>query len=164
MADYLTIDDLYELVGSQKVIQYFDDDLDGSIDDESDAVDKILDTAESIAASKMLNSYNDAATIAILAGADPGFVTQVAWIALELASERRPEFCNDEGWGAFKAQYERAITYFTDLSKTKNRSIGEATAGANANTGGALQPTLESGTPRFTFAPDGDYPTGHGGF
>lgn len=165
MADYLALSDLNELVGAQKVLQYFDDDLSGSIDgDESTAVTKILDAAESLVASKMLRSYSDAATIAILAGADSGFKTQAAWIALELASERRPEFCDEEGWGAYKIQYERALQFFDDLSKGKQRSVGEATAGTGANTGGNLKPTLESGTPRFTFAPDDDYPTGHGGF
>ena len=87
------------------------------------------------------------------------------WIALELASERRPELCASDGKGRYLYQYERAIQYFDLMSKGQLRSIGEGEAGAGANTGGATNPPLDpSDKPRFIFAPDLNSPTGHGGY
>lgn len=166
MADYLTIDDLNARITSQKVLQYLDDDLSGVIEagDETDFLNSVLETAEGVVASKMLRAYPDAASITILANADAAVKTQAAWIACEILSERRPEFLSPEGWGPFRLQYERAIQYFEDLSKGKQRSVGEAVAGVGANTGGNLQPTQPTGTSKFTFAPDNKNPSGHGGF
>lgn len=165
MADYLTIDHLKQLVGAEKVDQYFDDDLSGSIEagDETDTVTFVLNAAESLVSSKMKRSYGDAAIIE-LANADDGFILQAAWLALELACERRPEFCDSEGRGQYWAQQERALKFFDDLSKGKTRSKGESAAGIGDNIGGDIKPQLDTGVPRFTFAPDDDYPTGHGGF
>lgn len=164
-AAYLTISDLYDLVGSQKVLQYFDDDFSGSIDgDETAIVTQILTSAEDFAYSRMRRAYPDAATITLLAQNDTFFLSQVAWVALEFASERRSEFANEDGKGAYWAQYERAKSYFDSLSKGNIRSIGEETVGVGANTGGVVQPTRTSDEANFTFAPDTKYPTGHGGF
>lgn len=166
MALYLTIDHLKHLVGSKKVEQLFDDDLSSSIDAgfETDAVTTILDMAESVASSKLLRRYTSNDQIVALANADSGFITHVAYIALELASERRSEFLSNDGKGEYWVQYERAVTYLDDLSKSKIRSVGESEAGTGARVGGTVKPQLQTGTPRFVFAPDDDFPTGHGGF
>jgi hypothetical protein len=164
-AAYLAQSDLEALIGAQKVLQYFDDDGTGSIDgSETGYLNTILEAAESIVESRLRRAYSDSDSITDLAENDKGFKIHAAWIAIEMASERRPEFSNNEGWGAFKAQYERAIEYFDMLSKGNIRSKGETVAGEGANTGGNLQPALQTDQARFTFAPDNDYPTGHGGF
>jgi hypothetical protein len=165
MAEYLVQADLEALVGTQKVLQYFDDDGTGSIDgSETGYLATILESAEGIVASRLLRAYPDVDSITLLANNDKGFKSHAAWIALEMASERRPEFGSNEGWGVFKVQYERAVEYFDMLSKGNIRSKGESAAGEGANTGGTLQPTLETNQARFTFAPDNNFPTGHGGF
>lgn len=165
-AAYLTIDDLYKLVGSQTVLRYFDDDISGSIEAgaETNAVNRILIAAEGFAYSRMRRAYSDASSITTLAQNDEFFVTQVAWVALEFASERRPEFAGEDGKGAHWSQYERAKEYFDQLSKGGIRSVGEETVGTGANTGGLIQPTRDADEAKFVFAPDTNYPTGHGGF
>jgi hypothetical protein len=160
---YLAITDLYTLIGSKRVKALFDDSWDGDIDDEMAEVYKILRAAEDFAASFMLNSWGSDA-IVNLANNDRAFKNNVAWVALEFASERRPEFTGEQGQGQFLTQYERSVLYFKNLSRAKRRSIGELVAGTGANEGGSVKPTLPSGSSRFTFAPDDDNPTGHGGF
>lgn len=163
-ANYLCLVDLYNLIGSDRVRQFFDDDIDGSITDETPAVDAILTAAEAEAASHMLRAYNEDA-ITDLANNDPAFKRHAAWVAIEFASERRSEFLQSDGKGGYWSQYERAIDYFRNLSKGKKRSLGESEAGQGDNTGGNLQPTLDTSTqPRFTFAPCNNAKTGHGGF
>jgi hypothetical protein len=165
MPNYLAKSDLEALVGTERVLNYFDDDNSGAFDaTELIYLDKILDAAEGVVASRLLRAYSDVDSITDLADNDEGFKVHAAWIALEMASERRTEFSSNEGWGDFKLQYERALEYFDKLSKGNIRSQGESVAGEGANTGGTLQPTLESDQARFTIAPDNDYPTGHGGF
>ncbi|MCP4674358.1 MAG: hypothetical protein GY854_02335 [Deltaproteobacteria bacterium] len=161
--DYLELSDLYALVGPQRVRQYFDDDIDGNIADASNAVNSILMAAEAEAASRLLRSWAAVAVVE-LGNNDRTFKNHVAWVALEYASERRPEFCGEDGKGQFWAQYERAIKYFDHLSKGRQRSVGESVAGVGANTGGRVQPELGSDESRFVFAPDRNAPTGHGGF
>ena len=163
-AAYLTLQDLYNLVGSNRVLQFFDDDLDESIADQSTETGAILEMAEAHVASFMLRAYN-ADDITTVANNDPAFKSHAAWIALQFASERRPEFGGVDGQGAFQNQFERAETFFDRLSKGGKRTLGEANAGDGANTGGTVQPPLTNSTdPRFVFAPDNNAPTGHGGY
>jgi hypothetical protein len=163
MADYLTLQDLYNNVGAERVLHLFDDSVDGSLTDESDEVARILEAAEAEAASHMLRGWNKDQIIA-LAGYDKSFLSHVAWIALELASERRPEFTQSDGKGMFWVQYERAISYVKNVSKSKQISVGESEVATNANTGGNMRPTLQTNQSRFIFAPDEENPTGHGGY
>jgi len=161
---YMEIQDLYNLVGAGRVVQYFDDDLDGSIDDDNLAVQAVLAGAEAEAASRLLRSWS-IDEITELADNDRAFRNHVAWVALELASERRPEFAASDGKGAFWTQYERAITYFENVSKSILRSAGESEAGINPQTQGNRAPApVSTDSPRFVFAPGKNYPTGHGGF
>jgi hypothetical protein len=122
--------------------------------------------AEGVAYGYWLRSYTDKQTIIDLANADQVFKGMVAWVALELASERRVFAQAQDGKGEFWAQYERAIDYFDRLSKGRRRSAGEADVGVSGNVGGNVQPTTEQGE-RFIFATekgaDGTKRT-HGGF
>lgn len=161
---YMEIQDLYNLVGAGRVVQFFDDDLDGTIDDDNLAVQAVLAGAEAEAASRLLRSW-DIDQITDLANNDRAFRNHVAWVALEMASERRPEFASSDGKGGFWAQYERAISYFENVSKSIQRSTGEDEAGTNPQTLGNRGPvTTYSDAARFVFAPGKNNPTGHGGF
>jgi hypothetical protein len=162
-AAYLVIGDLELLVGTERVQHLFDDDIDGSTADSSNEIANILEAAEAEAASHLKRSWSDAA-ITDLANNDTGLKNHVAWVALEFASERRPEFTDEEGWGSYKAQYQRAIEYFKNLSKGKTRSLGEAQAGVGSNIGGTRQPDRQNDAALFTFAPDTLYPGPRGGF
>ena len=165
MARYLTIDDMIARVGSNRVNEYFDDDLSGDLDaSETDFVDEVLTAAENEADSRLLRSFT-LDQITELAENDEAFRRHASWIALEFASERRTEFLGADGQGAYGTQYNRAIKYFESLSRGKSRSKGELVAGKSGRHGGRVRPTLDtSTTPRFVFAPDRNAPTGHGGF
>lgn len=165
MADYLALADLQAKVGAARVLQLFDDDGDGVLGvAELVNVWIVLEEAEGFAYSRMLRAWTQDAVID-LAGADPLFKGHVAWVALELASERRPEFTSPDGKGQFWAQYERAIQFFDALSKNKQRSIGETAGGRAGTAGGNVSPTTTANTAaQFTFAPSRRSPHGHGGF
>ena len=172
MADYLTLQDLYKKIGSQKVSQFLIDDESTAILQPTDPnVVDVLDSAEAEAASRMLRHYSSRAAITVYAQTDAAFRGHVAWVAIQFASERRPEFSGSDGAGAFQTQYDRAIEYFDKVSKGALRGLGEAGtdaipgAGVGANTGGEISPKPPAATSTaFTFAPNKQSGTGHGGF
>lgn len=118
--------------------------------------------AQGLAESQLLRSWNRQ-QIALMAANDPSMRAQAAWLALEAASERRQEFISADGKGRYWAQYERSMSYFKELSKSKSHSQGEEAAGHGSNAGGSLRPALRPRQARRIFAdePDG---SGHGGF
>lgn len=152
--DFLTLDDLYNRVGVRRVIELFDDDNSGTITAASEilAYQSAMCEAESILYSRLLRAYADKASIVLLAQNDDIIKGHCAWIALEIASERRSFAVGREGRGAFVFQYERALQEFDLLSRGRSRSKGEAVAGTSGNVGGVVQPTLQTGASRFVFA------------
>lgn len=163
-ADWLTLQDLYNLIGSARVLQLFDDPVVGSLGSENELVQNILRAAEGEAYSRMMRAWTTA-EIEAMAGVDISFRNHVAWVALEFASERRPAFAAADGKGAFWAQYERAIAHFDGLAKNKIRSKGESAAGRAGTSGGNLRPTDTAKTSAsFVFAPSQENPSGSGGF
>lgn len=170
MAEFLTIDDLYSRVGAQKVNGYFDDANNGVLSDDSAAIDDVLCAAEGEYFSRMLKAYpgdwtDSESGIRVLVENDRALKMHVAWIALEFAAERRPEFCDEEGWGPYKIQYERALKYIENVAKAIQATPGSQEAGDGANVGGMIQPSPPQGTKdQFIFAPSRDSKYGHGGF
>ncbi len=167
---FLSISDLYARVGAQKINSYFDDNANGTISDDTVAVNDVLCAAEGEYFSRMLRAYpgdyTDATSpIRTLIETDCALKQHVAWCAVEMASERRSEFTDNEGYGPYRLQYERAKTYIDNLSKGQIRSMGEINAGKGANTGGLIQPRPPTGTKeQFVFAPSNSSKAGHGGF
>lgn len=158
---YLTSADLDNRIGAARVDQLFDDDGDGVRD--AVVVNAILLEAEDLAAASMLKAYG-ADGVVLLGRNDETFKGQVAWIAAELASERRGEFVAEDGKGRYWAQYQRAKEYLAALSKAQIKSAGESVAGPSRQAGGTVSPRLQPDTPRFIFAPDRNAPNGRGGF
>lgn len=150
-------------IGAAKVDQLFDDNGDALRDPV--LVAQMLRRAEDFALSYMLSSWADEATCIKVMKADAVLRMNIAWVACEYMSERRPEFLASDGKGQFWAQYTRAEAYFVKVSTAALNSVAEATAGHNAQSGGVVQPALTTpGTSRFVFAPDKNSPSGHGGF
>ena len=170
MADFLVVGDLISAVGNRKVLQWFDDQYNGTLSDDTVAIDDVLSRAEAEMYGRMLRAYPSDTTdptspLRLLVANDPALKGHVIGVALQYASERRPEFTDADGAGSFKARYDRAIDYFETLSKGIKRSRGEIEAGKGANTGGLLQPKPPAATERqFIFAPGRNSPFGHGGF
>jgi hypothetical protein len=163
MARYLTIADLDSLIGRARVEQYFDDDLSGDLAEESTELDDVLTAAENEADSWLKRSFTDS-QIDDLVDNDKALRRHVAWMALEEASSRRPEFTSADGTGAFAAKHDRAIAFFKALGKGNIRSRGEAEAGKSSRIGGAVQPHVTRPNPRFVFTPDRDNPSPKGNF
>lgn len=168
MAEFLDLSDLQNQIGAQRIVQYFDDDGDGVVDDLDPQVVQVLDQAEGQYYSRLLRAYSSKDALTTLANNDPVVKGHVIWIACELAAERKPEFTDAEGWGAWKVQYNRSIKELDLLSKGATRTIAEEQVGAGANTGGTIQPSPpQGGAQQFTFLPsrnDGSGGQGPGGF
>jgi hypothetical protein len=160
---YLSLSDLYSLVGQARVLSYFDDNGNGSLDDSHEAVRSALAGAEAEAAAYLRRSWNSTEIIALVQS-DRALRRYVSWIALKYAAERRPEFMASDGKGPYQDQYERAIAYCDGIGKGKLGTLGSDTAGIAGRTGGVYQPERETDEAKFTFAPDNNYPYGHGGF
>ncbi len=170
MSDFLTIQDLIDRVGSRKITGYFDDNNNGTLSDESTAIDVVLSAAEAEMYARLLRAYpgdpsDPGGAMQLLVANDPALKMHVVGVALQYAAERRPEFTDDEGIGPYKGQFTRAIDYFETLSKGLKRSRGETAAGQGANSGGKLQPKPPAASAgQFIFARSRDSPQGHGGF
>ncbi len=170
MADFLVIQDLYARAGARQVNSYFDDQNNGVVTDDTAAVDEVLSSAENEMYARLIRAYpgdpsDPAGGIQLLVANDPALKRHVVSVALQYASERRVAFTDDDGLGAYKGQFDRAIEYFETLSKGLKRSAGEVQAGQGANTGGKLQPKPPAATQQqFIFARGRNAPTGHGGF
>lgn len=166
MADFLTLLDLEARAGAATVRRLVDDDGDAILGVADLArMDLILIEAEGLVYSALLRAYANKATIVLLMLADGAALGQAAWIALELLSERRVEFSAADGWGAYRAQYERAMRFFDHLSKGRISSGAQEVVGSGSSVGGMLQPKPPAGTEgQFTFAPSRRSPTGRGGF
>jgi hypothetical protein len=165
MPDILNLADLSNQVGLERVTQYFDDDGDGVVVDADPNVISVLDQAEGQYYSRLLRAYGAKSTLILLANNDPIVKGHITWIACELMAERRVEFTNAEGWGAFQVQYNRAIKELDLLSKGQTRSVGEETVGLGGNSGGTVQAQQNIGTSRqFVFNPSKGDPNGAGGF
>lgn len=155
--------DLDSLIGSGRVDQFFDDDVSGSAAEEEKAVHDVMLAAEEEMISHLMRSFSGGQIEELIAH-DRALRRHVAWVALEYASQRRPDFCAGDGSGAFSKQHDRAISFFRALGKGNLRSSGESAAGKSSRIGGAVQPTVTAGEPRFVFAPDRRNPGPHGNF
>lgn len=154
-------EDLEQLIGAAKVDQYGTDD--GTAERNDGIIEECCSQAEDLCSSYLLKGWSRE-QIRQLIDNDKGLRVQVAWVACELLSERRTEFLNAEGHGAYWTQYERAIEYFDRLAKAKGHSVGEVTAGQSALRGGTVNPRKQAGEPTFVFAVSKNNPNGSGGF
>lgn len=152
-AEYLTRADLVACITEGRLVQYFDDDCDGVVLDTDPNLIAILQRAERMAESRMRRSYTHVQILG-LAALDEEFVGNVAWIAAELACERRTEFLSAEGKGAYWAQYTRALDEIDKLSKAQIRTVAEDTVGRLGNSGGSTTSrSLRRDDPVFAVAP-----------
>lgn len=165
---WLKITDLETVVNVEDVDRLFHDDNSGIRDPK--LLQSVMQQAEALAESKLLRSWSRE-QIARLAFHDDNLRMQAAWIALELATERRGEFIAADGKGRFWAQYERAINFFDSLSKSKDHSRGEKSkaklgvqpAGQGANSGGNRKPRVKNPPGAWVYADESDGRK-HGGF
>ena len=166
MADFLSLSDLVSRCDATTVTRMADRDGDGQLLEGDLAIlNEILIEAEGFAYTRLLKGYPSKQQCIDLLNADPFLKGQVAWIALELVSERQPGFNAADGGGAYKVQHDRAMKELEKAGTAKTRSQGEETAGKNVRVGGRLQSRPPAGeADAFVFAPSRNNPRGSGGF
>lgn len=147
---WLQWEDLESTTTRDTIDQLFDDSNTGFRD--MVLVESVINEAEALAESHLLRNWKPA-DILTLAKNDPAVRKQGAWIALEMASERKKQFTSDDGKGRFWVQYERAVEFFERLGKSQLHSRGEQHAGGGAQSGGARVPKLDRDQEPFIFAP-----------
>lgn len=157
---YMTSADLDARITAGTVDMLFDDDGDGVRD--AIPLNTILVEAEDLAASYLLSGWS-ADNIVNIGKTDETFRAQVAWIAAELASERRGMFIGEDGKGRYWQQMQRATKYFDLLSKNRQSTVSQ-TSGANLQENANVNPRLGATQDRFVFAPNARSPSGQGGF
>lgn len=147
---------LEQRIGADRVVELFDDDGDGLVAGED------LVTLETT-----LGAADDIVSgILLYKGWSPDGLEQVAldrqvircWtgIAAQLASERKPEWLDENGEGRFHAFGVDGRSELGKLARGENRSVAEPTAGAPAAIGGWVADHVRE------FAPDPRIP-GHRG-
>lgn len=166
----LALQDLYNRIPANVVRGYFDDAGKGSICEDDDHVQDVLMAAEGELYSRLMRAWGGQPSdyqgaLQKIIQNDPTLRMHLGWVACELACERRVEFTDALGNGAYKAQYDRAISYFENVSKGALRSPGElAGGGRNQVADGSSSPDVASVASDFMFAPGRNNPYGPGGF
>lgn len=125
--------ELENLIGADKVVQYYDDDKDGAVAGTDLAKleahrDEANDFAAAILFKKGWNTEDALTTI----GTDRAVIRATTQIFAGLAGERRPAFYDSNGDPPFKAMADRGRAYLRELVKGEVRSLKEQTAGNNA--------------------------------
>ena len=122
-----------------------------------------IDRAEADAKTILLRGWSSA-QIDLLFANDPGLIAHVGWMAMQYGAESKESFLTADGTGPYDMQYKRAIVHLDKLAKSQRESVGEAQAGQNSMTAGAVRPALPTARPRFIFAPTTGRPRGGGMF
>lgn len=157
---YMTSADLDRRVGAKSIDDLFDDDGDGERD--PIPLNAVLCEAEDLAATYLLSGWT-ADNIVNLGKTDETYRAQVAWVAIELATERRGVFIAEDGKGRYWQQYQRSLKYFDLLSKNRLATVS-TTSGPNLQENARVNPPINPNSDRFVFAPNARSPNGQGGF
>lgn len=147
MAKFVTQESLQRRLGVERVRQLFDDDRDGTLNDEETAtLNEILSEADDTVIAALLNK---GWTLAELNGLSEDRALQRAacQIAAELAGERRPEFRDDEGFGPYDKMGERARETLKTFARGESRSRLEPSVGINR----AIRGRFSASTPVSIF-------------
>ncbi len=129
---FTTQDELEDLIGVEKVLQYFDDDRDGTLGASDLArLAKVLLEANDIAFGIL---YKKAWTLDQMTDElihDRGIVRATTQICAGLVGERRPDLYDPSGDPPFLAMAKRGRSFLLDMAKGEVRSKQEENAGAN---------------------------------
>ena len=159
MAQFVTRRDLEARLGADRVVELFDDDGDGSADEEllAEVLDDANKELESVLFKKGfgLDQLNNLSRDRLLR-------RSATEIAAQLSGERRTEWLDDKGKGPYDALGERGRRRLEKLSHGELRASLEARYGGNTTVRGAVA----GPTPKFVFNPDPTDPRrrGPGGF
>lgn len=143
-------------ITGQRVIELFDDDGDGLVEDgDLTTLETVMGDADDIVTGLLVRKGFSEAQLEILAE-DRQVIRAWAGIAAQLAGERKPEWLDDAGHGPFEAFGVRAREELKALARGEIRSVQESVAGANASLSGSVDEHP------FEFAPDPNIPGDRG--
>lgn len=131
--DFVTREELEDHIGAQRVLDFFDDDRDGTLSSrELGKLAEVVAVTNDTVAATLLKKGWEAAGLSELRE-DRAVRFAAKQIAASICGERKTEFYDAEGKAPFADQGKRGHAYLRDLVKGDQRSRTEAQAGANAS-------------------------------
>ena len=156
--DFICLEDVELRYGADRMMQFLDDDQDGSADEL--VVEAILNDANSDVISRLVNKGY---TIELLKSLrrDPKLKRLAGEIFMGYLGERRTEWLNAQGDGPYEGLRKRAHAQLREYATGELRLSLETKKGSNTQVGGRLSNQPD---PNFIVAPTRNNPQGAGGF
>jgi hypothetical protein len=141
VAKFTSREDLETRIGRQRVLELFDDDRDGVLnDDEMGTLNELASEADDTTTAALLQKAWTNDQLTELAR-DRSLRRATTQIFAQLAGERRPEFRNDADEGPYDAMGERGRETLQRFSRGQSRSRLEPAVGANKSLRGRYSPS-----------------------
>lgn len=156
MATFLTREELEGHIGAQRVLDFFDDDRDGSLGDDElgRLIEVVAVTNDTVTGAVRNKGWEDDALNEL--SEDRALRFAAKQIAASICGERKPEFYDANGDPPFAAQGKRGNQYLKDLAKGDQRSRTEGT-GAGVNR--SIRGRVSISDPSSVFGRDANDPT-----
>lgn len=155
----IEVSDLEAVIGPARVAQLFTNDGSGKARAEQQR--RLLQDASDTASRYLGPGWTVDELVAIVRS-DGGVRRLIAWIAVGMSAEGRPEFADQQGRFLFAAPYGRAIEDLTAMGTARQRTLGEKQTGATNRLIGTRIKKMR-GQRQWVFA-DGIRHRGSGGF
>lgn len=156
MATFLTAEELTNHIGASRVVDFFDDDRDGVLNDDERAklIEVVAVTNDTVTGALLNKGWNESALAEL--SEDRALRFAAKQIASSICGERKPEFFDGNGDAPFAAQGKRGNQYLKDLAKGDQRSRAEVT-GAGVNK--SIRGRVSISDPSSVFGRDANDPT-----
>jgi len=142
VAQFVTRVELERQIGQQRVLDFFDDDRSGDLnDDEVANLEEILSETNDVMVSALVHKGWEQSGLNALAR-DRSLRRAARQIAAQLAGQRKPELFDADGLGPFHPLGEIGRKTLKEFAKGESRSRLEANgAGKNASLRGRVSPS-----------------------
>ena len=154
MASFVTREELEAMLGTQRVLDYFDDDRDGVLNDtEIGNLEEVLAEANDFVVGQLQGKGYSGADELTKLSSDRALRRSAKQIAADLAGDRRPEFRTEDGSSAFATAGERGRAYLKSFATQEVRTRVETTTqgvGGPSN----MRARVSSPTPNSVFGRD----------
>jgi hypothetical protein len=154
-AIFVTREELEDHIGAQRVLDFFDDDRDGVLNDRELAkLNEVVAATNDTVSSQLLHKGWAADGLGEVME-DRAVRFAAKQIAASICGERKPEFYRADGTAPFAEQGTRGMKFLKDMARGDNRSRTEAAAGTNASIRGRISVS----NPKRIFGRDPNDPT-----
>lgn len=163
MGLFTSREDLETKMGAQRVLDFFDDDRDGTLGEaDLERLESVVSEADDTTTGILIHKGWERTELKGLSR-DRALRRASTQIAMQLAAERRPEFQDAEGKSPYDFQGERGRKFLKEFASGAQRSRLEDAHGKNAS----LRGRVSASTPNTIFGrdtsdPDDAYGDGRG--